>query len=199
MVNLILNIIIFGICPIGFIYFFIRKRKKKMQLEAYRVQNEREDWKYYKELYLDLEEDIINIQKEIQNNCTFIMIKMLDTFYNHNSDIQKMLNNKDIGISRNLLLTTLMDNYEIKRYAGSKFPIKNKKKTVEIVLKMADRENKLVLCILKNHSSILVQAKENTFINIYGPQKEHKLNRDIDKIIIVTGIKEINLKLKENV
>jgi hypothetical protein len=191
MVNLILNIIIFGILPIGFIkLILIRKHKKKVQAESYRVQNEREDWKHYKELYLDLEEDIIKIQKEIQNNCTFIMIKMLDTFYNHNSDIQRMLNNKNIGISRDLLLTTLMDNYEIKRYAGSKFPIKNKKKTVETVLKIADRENKLVLCILKDHCSILVQAKENNFIDIYGPSKEYKLNRNIDKIIVITSIKK---------
>lgn len=203
--NLLINVIVWVIIPITFIGIIMSSRRKKHLNEVLRINNIREDWSLYKELWLDIQPKIEEALKITEGACSFLTFVVLDEYYGGTSDTASMLEyikekNHKAGVSRNLVLKTLMENFELERISGSKFTKSSKNKnakTVEKVFNQAEKEGYLVVCFQANHVGIVVAAKGNKYIDLFGPPKEFELNRSADKIIVIKESISIEVEKEE--
>lgn len=187
MMNILINCLVFGIPIILFIFYLSRKNKiKDKQDTEFKVKNIREDWENYKELYLDIKGSISTVMDKYKGSCGLLTFLILDTYYNRVSDLNDVQEHTKLGkgggISRDLFLLTLLNNYAVTAYSVDKVKSKD---GVEHIFNRASKESKLVVCILKDHVGVIVYAKKNTFIDLFGPAKEYSWNPNVDKLLVI--------------
>jgi len=190
---MLLNIIVNG--GIGLligIFIFLQQNKSKKVAEARtkaRIQNERENWKYFPDLWLKNIDEIDALYKT-PNNCAFVMMYFLDKFYIHKSDIDEMKKSfTDKGTPKSFILKTLMLNYHTRAIK----PTKTGKNKITVQSILETNDDSLLVVFVQNHVDIIIGATKNKFICL-SSDKEFEYDFDYHKILLIESPREIELE-----
>lgn len=203
--------VMFYIIFLGIPLSFYRRSKKQQDHEnRLHVMNVREDWSHYNNLICKLSKEIKDAEAKTKGPCSLVLLKQLEDFFGAKvemDEIEKYIQDNEhfdaslpenkgkkrtSGVPRDLLLSTLEDNFIITKMHGIT--------DVERKLQITEDNDLLLIACTESHIGLVVSAKGKKFIDSYGPYKERVFNKKTDKLIVVYGeISDVDQSLVDSV
>lgn len=208
LLNIALNVLIFG-APVILIGLYYRRKNKKIQETKmkYRIQGLREDW-IYADVWLEIVDKHLNTIST--NGCAIYTFLFLNEFYSSELDILNIFSEEiesKEGVSNtkvnkflkaHYVVTSL--NHRIAKKAKSTSKEKSKKTanvTVETLLHEANEMQEVILCFQPNHVGIIMWASGNKFIDVLQ-SKETIFDKDLHRLVLVSIKEELEEDEEEN-